>query len=183
MAVTSKNISEPTTRRNAPLEPGGFSGFSIGFVGMLISAVIWVLGARWTVDGLIVMFNGVLRFLNMSYQAPIPPAFLVYAILCPLPLIFSLVEWRIPFKRVDAVWQFAKPGAWVVWIAVGLFDWYTTYLGLGVDPGTEAPTIMRQLAASSVLRGVLSAVLTAGPEWLARSMWDQLVYVFTGKRK
>ncbi|NNJ10602.1 hypothetical protein EKD04_009700 [Chloroflexales bacterium ZM16-3] len=181
MAVTSKDIG-PTTRRNAPLEPGGIGGFSIGFVGMLMSAVIWVLGARWTVDGLIVMFNAILRFLNMSYQAPIPPAFLVYAFLCPLPIIFSVVEWRVPFKRTDGEWYFANPGAWVVWMGVGLFDWYTTYLGLGVNPGPGSPTIMSQVAASSVLRGLVSAVLTAGPEWLARTMWDMLRYVFTGRR-
>ncbi|MBX0328253.1 hypothetical protein K2Z83_11250 [Oscillochloris sp. ZM17-4] len=180
MSVKSRDPNAPTPLR---YEPGGITGFAIGLVGMLMSTIVWVLGARWTVDGLIVMFNAVLRFLNASYQAPIPPHVLVYVILSPMPLIFSVVEWRLPFRRISDEWQFAKPGAWLVWGGVFAFDWYTTYLGLGVDPGEGSVRFMRQIAASTVVRTLVALVLTAGPEWLAREMWAQLRYVFTSKRK
>lgn len=177
MTVTSKDVS-PTTRKNAPLEPGGFTGLSVGIMGMLISATIWTIGAKWTLDGLLVLFNGILRFLNSSYQVPVPPVFQVYVSLALLPVIFSAVEWRVPFKQVGDEWYFSKPGAWVVWSIVSLFDAYTTYLGLGVDPGPEGMTVLRQLAVSVVPRAMLALVLTAGPEWLAREMVTQIRAAF-----
>lgn len=181
MAVTSKDIG-PTTRRNAPLEPDGFSGFSVGLTGMAISALVWIFGARWTVDGLVVMFNAILHFLTVPYQAPVPTNYMVYGLLCPVPIIFSAVEWRTPFKRVDGEWYFAKPGAWLVWGAILGFDFYTTYLGLGVDPGPEAVTFMRQLAASGLPRAAVSFALTSGPEWLGKGMWKLLRSVFSRKK-
>ncbi len=181
--INSKETSSPpstsrTTRKNAPLEPGGFTGLSIGIMGMLISATIWTIGAKWTVDGLLVLFNGILHFLNSSYQVPVPPVFHTYMSLAVLPIIFSAVEWRIPFTQVGDEWYFSKPGAWVVWSIVSLFDAYTTYLGLGVDPGPEGMTILHQLAASVIPRALFALVLTAGPEWLAREMVTQIRAAF-----
>ncbi len=185
MSINSKEIdpASPSARSTVPLQPGGLSGFSIGAVGMLISAIIWLIGARWTVDGLVVMFNAVLHFFNTNYQAPIPPHVLVYVCLSPIPLAFSAVEWHVPIRREKSVWHFAPLGDWAVWTTVLFFDWYTSYLGLGVDPGPDAMTFMRQLSASIIPRVLVSAILTAGPEWLAREMWARLYYVFTGKRK
>jgi hypothetical protein len=181
MAVTSKDIG-PTTRRNAPLEPGGFTGFSIGTFGLVVSAIFWIFGARWTIDGLVVMFNAILHFLSIPYQAPVPPHYLVYAILCPVPIIFSAVEWNAPFKRVDGEWYFAKPGTWFVWSIAGIFDAYTTYLGLGVDPGPDAVTFMRQLSVSGLPRALLALTLTIGPEWLGKGMMSMLRSVFARKK-
>ena len=185
--VTSKETSSPpstgrTTRKNAPLEPGGFSGFSIGAFGLVVSAIFWIIGARWTIDGLIVMFNGILQFLNVTYVAPIPPPFLIYAILSPVPVIFSAVEWQTPWEGRDGEVYFAKPGAWLVWFIAGGFDAYTTYLGLGVDPGPEAVTIMRQIALSGLPRITVAIILTMGPEWLGREMIALMKRIFFGKK-
>jgi len=183
--VTSKEISPSstgrTTRPNAPLEPSGFSGFSIGAFGLVVSAIFWVIGARWTVDGLVVIFNAILHFLTIPYQAPVPTNYIIYACLCPVPIILSAVEWKFPFSRVDGEWYFAKSGTWLVWIVAFALDLYTTYLGLGVDPGPESVTFMRELATSGTQRILMASALTVGPEWLGRQMLSILKRIFSGK--
>ena len=129
------------------------------------------------------MFNAILRFLNIMYQTPIPPPFLFYAILCPVPIIFSAVEWNAPMELKDGEWYFANPGTWLVWGIAGIFDAYTTYLGLGVDPGSDAVTFMRQIATSELPRITIAVILTIGPEWLGRGMLGLLKSVFSGKNK
>ena len=181
--VTSQEPSGATTRKNAPLEPGGFSGFSVGTFGLVVSLIFWIIGARWTIDGLIVMFNGILQFLNVTYVAPIPPSFLIYAILSPVPIIFSAVEWNAPMELKDGEWYFSNPGTWLVWAIAGIFDAYTTYLGLGVDHGSNAITFMRQIATSELPRITVAVILTIGPEWLGRGMLGLLKSVFSGKNK
>ncbi|MEI6775828.1 MAG: hypothetical protein WCK70_02910 [Chloroflexales bacterium] len=180
--VTSKDTSTPTTRKNAPLEPGGFSGFSVGTFGLVVSLIFWIIGARWTIDGLIVIFNTILNFLTIPYQAHVPTNYIIYGLLCPVPIILSAVEWRFPFERVGGEWYFAKLGAWVVWAIAGGFDLYTTYLGLGVDPGPESVTFMRELSASGFPRIIAASALTVGPEWLGRGMLTILRKVFSGRK-
>jgi len=181
--VTPKDISGPTTRPTAPLIPGPIEGSAVVFIGMIISFAFWIIGARWTIDGLIILYNGFLTFLHVPTLAPMPPSWETYAKLCVIPVAISAVEWFAPFKRTDGVWYFSNMPHWLVWCGIFLFDWYTTYVGLSVDPGTGAPMIMRQIAASAILSGLFAAALTGGPEWLARGMINLLKLVFGTKRK
>jgi len=181
--VTPKETSGPTTRPTAPLIPGPIEGSAVVFIGMIISASVWLIGARWTIDGLVVLYNGFLTFFHIPTLAPMPPAWDTYGKLCVIPIAISLVEWFAPFKRTNGVWYFSHTPHWLVWLTVGLFDFYTTYLGIGVAPDDNSPTIMHQIAASTLLSGLLSAALTAGPEWLARGMIDLFKAVFGIKRK
>jgi len=181
--ITSKDISGPTTRPTAPLIPGPIEGSAIVFIGMIISVAFWIIGARWTIDGIIVIYNGFLTFLHVPTLAPMPPSWETYGKLCIIPVAISAVEWFAPFKRTNGVWYFSAFPNWLVWFAVMFFDWYTTYVGLSVDPGTNAPSIMRQIATNALLSGLLSAILTMGPEWLARGMINLFNTVFGIKRK
>jgi hypothetical protein len=170
MAVTSHEPAQSRQTRGGRGPDWG--GIALGAMGSLISALTWIIGARYTVDGVLAIGNALLRFLTVPYQIPIPPFWVLYLLLSPLPLCFSLVEWReIPFWRDEHdAWQFAPFAQWVVWMVVFAIDGVTTFAGLGVDPGPEALAIMHQVAGSIPARVVVAAILTPGPEWLLRGM-------------
>jgi hypothetical protein len=105
----------------------------------------------------------------------IPPTFPIYLILTPIPTLMTYAEWqRQPFGRVRGEWRFEAPQHWLVWSLVMSLDAITTFRGLGVDPGPESVTILRDLAASTVQRTIVAAILTYGPEWIWR--WCRLQF-------
>jgi len=181
--VTPKETSGPTTRRTAPLIPGPIEGSAVVFIGMIISASVWLIGARWTIDGIVVLYNWFLTFFHASALSPMSPSWDTYGKLFVVPIAFSLVEWFAPFKRTAGVWYFSNTPHWLIWFTVMIFDFYTTYVGIGVTPGNESPTIVRQVATSTVLSVMLAAALTIGPEWIARGMVDLFKAIFGIKRK
>ena len=181
--VTPKETSGHTTRPTAPLIPGPIEGSAVVFIGMIISFAFWLIGARWTIDGLVVIYNWFQTFFHASTLAPMPPSWDTYGKLFVVPIAISLVEWFAPFKRTHGVWYFSNTPHWLIWGGIFLFDWYTTFMGLSVDPGADAPTIMRQIAASTLPSVLLAATLTIGPEWMARGMIDLFKAVFGIKRK
>ena len=181
--VTPKNISGPTTRPTAPLVPGPIEGSAVVFIGMIISFAFWLIGARWTIDGIIVIYNWFQTFFHASALAPMPPSWETYGKLFVIPIAISLVEWFAPFKRTDGVWYFSNTPHWLVWCGIFLFDFYTTYVGIGVTSSDGTPTIMRQISANTLLSVLLAFALTGGPEWLARGMINLLKAVFGIKRK
>lgn len=84
---------------------------AVGIVGTCISVILWPVGARYTVDGVIVVLNMLFRHFTLPYQLPIPlPLGTVfdvllpvwYLALLPIPILFSIVEWQVsPVTMVD----------------------------------------------------------------------------------
>jgi len=173
MAVTSRELkpdkadSRATGERRPPLDP---PGLALSGVGTLFSLALWVIGARYTVDGVLAMFNALLAFLTVPARIPISPGWVVYLALAPIPLAYSLIEWQqVPLAQREGRWRAAPLGQWVVWLIVYAMDAVTTWNGLGVVD-RNAPLLVQQLAAAIWGRTVITAVLTIGPEALLRSM-------------
>lgn len=173
MAVTSRELQpegadNQVARNQRPsLDP---PGLVLSGVGTLLSLALWVIGARYTVDGVLAMLNALLAFLTIPARISIPPGWVLYLVLAPIPLAYSLIEWqKVPLNLRGGRWYVAPLGQWVVWLVVYAMDAITTWNGLGVVD-ERAPLIVQQLAAALPGRVVLTAVLTIGPEALLRSM-------------
>jgi uncharacterized membrane protein HdeD (DUF308 family) len=61
----------------------------------------------------------------------------------------------------------------VVWLLIVGYDVMTTYFGVRY-PEQGALAITQQIAGSLALSGILTTVLTFGPEWLMREGWRAL---------
>lgn len=145
MAVTSRELKpDEAGNRVGRLDP---PGLALSGVGTLLSLALWVVGARYTVDGVLALVNALLAFLTIPARIPIPPGWVLYLVLAPIPLAYSLIEWQqVPLTQRNGRWQAAPLGQWVVWLVVYAMDAITTWNGLGVVD-TSTPLIIRQLAA------------------------------------
>lgn len=163
MSVQSRDI--PAPRRSFDI-----GGIAIAFLGVLIGFVLWLLSARYTVDGVLVLVNALLSFLNVPHQIVVPPAFPIYLILSPVPTLMTYAEWqKQPFyKDKKGEWVFEEPQHWVIWAVVLGADGWTNFTGLGVDPGEGSMTIQRELSQNPLWRGIVAGAFTAGPEWIWR---------------
>lgn len=169
MPVTSTPLATPKTkvRPNLVMLP-------VSLVGVVIGAILWVIGGRFTIDGMITGVNMMLAFLGSPtrYQAGwwaysqiwfwIPPVF------------FSVIEqFAPPLVRLNGKWVFK--GFWVllVWAVVSGIDLGSTGLGLFSSP-TYVP-IITDLAKTMVGLAAMCMVLTFVPERIFRAMLAILV--------
>jgi hypothetical protein len=163
MAVTSKPL-DPQPRRQSVVsthsryEPGLIIG---ALVGLGIGAVVWLFGAKYTIDGLVLITNRILAFFTVPYQVDMTPS--LYLWLACFPLAFSAVEWTCsPIGRNGA----RHAGIILTWIVVIVIDLITTVIGLRAGGGIE---VVVWIVSSSVGLASLAGVLTFGPEWLMKS--------------
>lgn len=165
MSVQSRDIPASRQRRNID-----FAGISLAFLGVVFGFVLWLLSARYTVDGVLVLTNVLLSFLNVPYRIVVPPAFPIYLILSPVPTLMTYAEWqKQPFYRnKQGDWVFEDAQHWVVWAVVLGLDGWTNFTGLGVDPGPSGLTIQREVAENPLWRGIIAGAFTGGPEWIWR---------------
>lgn len=171
----SSNITSKPIESNKPVEGVQFprSGHAMPMAGVLIGLALWPIGARYTIDGILWIANFILTFVRVPYQIPLPPVWQMYLLLAPICLICSGVEWRAPLFKRAGRWEFASADTIIIWLVIVVLDVGTTYAGIR-NPGRDAWPIMQELAASLVLSGILSAILTFGPEWLMREGWRKL---------
>jgi hypothetical protein len=141
--------------------------YGVPLAALLIGATLWPIGARYSIDGLLWIINQLLLFLRVAYQIPTPPIWQVYAVLAPISIPCSRVEWSLSFRRLPSA-----IGA-VVWLSIVGYDLLTTLFGV-LYPDAGAWAVTRQIAQSLALSGILSIVLTFGPEWLMREGWRAL---------
>lgn len=139
-------------------------------VGLVIGTVVWVIGARFTIDGVIWVANWLLGFVRAPTRIPLPLAWQVYLALAPVPLLFSVVEWRNSprQRRGDRVVWLPVSLIWV-WIIVSAMDLTTTFLGLGTNQ-QPASDLARWFVTTTWAKGIATAFLTFWPEWLVKAM-------------
>src|SRR5690349_21584823 len=70
----------------------------IPIAGLIIGCILWPIGARYTIDGVVWIINNALAFLRMPAQIPTPLPWQVYIGLVWLPFVCSRVEWRWPIE-------------------------------------------------------------------------------------
>lgn len=170
MAVVGRDLRPEEAQGRSRRSKVDLSGLVLGGMGSLFSFALWLIGARYTIDGVLSLVNLLLAFLTVPAQLPIPPGWITYACLAPLPIAYSIIEWRkVPFALTDDGWWLAAPGQWIVWLAVYALDALTTWNGMGViDPAGSV--LVRQIAVTDWAKALLTAILTIGPEALLRSM-------------
>ncbi|NJO82842.1 MAG: hypothetical protein HC828_08500 [Blastochloris sp.] len=92
----------------------------------------------------------------------------LYCLLAPLPVACSYIEWkRVPWQQARSQRLTALGARAMIWVLVFGFDALTIWNGLGVTT-VSTPLIMQQVAATTTLRGIFTAVLTILPEWFMR---------------
>jgi len=123
-------------------------------LGLVVGAAMWVIGARYTIDGVIWVVNWLLAFVKVEFVIETNGAFYLYA--SPLPIVFSLFEWVKPVKFRT------QPALVLVWALVHFFDFATTFLGL----------LSVELHLAVVI--LATAVLSYTPEWIMRTSFTVL---------
>jgi hypothetical protein len=145
---------------------------AICIIGWLIAAVAWVVGARFTIDGVIVVTNWLLSFVNAAIVIPTPLGWLVYAALLWIPLGYSRVEWvnnPVAMVRAEGM-TLAVAGTICIWLVVIGMDTATTFAGLAALPAPQGSAVGDLLTHPAGL-AVVTAFLTLWPEWLGRSLY------------
>lgn len=145
---------------------------AICIIGWLIMTVAWVIGARFTIDGVIVVVNWLLQFVNTAIAIPTPLAWPVYAALIWIPLGYSRVEWvnnPVAMVRAEGM-TLAVAGTICIWLIVAGMDVATTFAGLAAAPSQDSTVIAFFLTESAGL-ALATAFLTFWPEWLGRTLY------------
>ena len=98
----------------------------------------------------------------MSARVPLVTNGAVYAALCWLPILISIIE-RRNRPRGGLAWRTATVVALVVWAVVSLYDMGSTYLAI-TNPPEDAWLLMQQVAAIKPLAALWTAATTFLPE-------------------
>jgi hypothetical protein len=169
VTATPKPVSKPIS--SAPARSA--SSAALALAGLLIGSVLWIVGARYTIDGVFTLANMLLSFVRVPLALAVPPAWPFYLVFLWLPFLASRVEWTPPLARVQGRWVIAPAHALLVWAVIATLDALTTYAGLR-SPSSGASALAIEIAKSTLVSGILSAILTFVPEWLVRVCRRQL---------
>jgi hypothetical protein len=137
--------------------------------GFVILGLWWAAGGRWTIDGLPLLTNEILKFFHISARlAPLTdPRW--YLLLCWLPLLISFAEHRYaPWRRL--AWSIIMVFVIGVWLVVSGLDLGSTWMAV-THPSPDDLPIARQVAASMPLAAVWSIFTTFVPEVGMSVLW------------
>lgn len=153
-----RNTERPPQRQSRQRSPGGFNGpyLAAGLVGVVIGGVAWLVGARFTVDGAVWLANWLLAFLQVPWRVPTPLSWQLYAVLCWLPVLYSVIEWRCPpVARREGRTDWAPAEVTWTWLTAVAMDMTTTFLGLPIE--------------NLPVAGAATFFFTFWPEWMIRA--------------
>ncbi|NWG22709.1 MAG: hypothetical protein HXY39_20580 [Chloroflexi bacterium] len=145
-------------------------GAPAGLLMLAFGLPLWALGAKYTLDGVVIGLNLLAQFLELPARVAAPTGWW-NLLLVPLGLIFSYVEANVrPNIRGGA----SQLVALLVLLALthGI-DVLTTYLGITAP--SSLPPIVSQIINITWWSGYLAAlILTYLPEMLIRGGWALL---------
>lgn len=157
--VRSEPLSDGKPIARAPRSAGIRMG---GAVLIVVGALLWLAGCRYTLMGWHTGVNWFLAWMGLSEQLPPIIGRGVFLAL-PIGLMYSLVELRRPWtyraKERDAVALY-----WIVWGLIVVSDVGSTFLGVRT-PGADASMLALQVAASAPVASAWALILTFTPEW------------------
>jgi len=101
MAVTSHEIkakdATAPTAPTAPMTRGTTSPiWPLGIVAILVGAILWPLGARYSLEGWIYTLNLLLSLIHLPVSIPMPVGWW-WLLFIPLGSLYSIVETRVRF--------------------------------------------------------------------------------------
>lgn len=132
--------------------------FVTGVVAIFIGLGSWMIGARYTIDGIIFTTNWLIAFVQQPYQ--IEPTSNLYLWLMIFPVTFSVVEvfGLVQFRHADT-------GGRITWVIIALLDVTTTGFGLlTIDPTSSA--VAAWFVATIPVVVLAAILLTFRPEWM-----------------
>ena len=137
--------------------------------GILIGAAIWTIGARYTIDGVMVLLNQLLGFLRVPWRIPPVLPYWIYLICLPLPVGCSFVEWKYGpvWRDQRGRWHMQPAEFLLTWTIIVVVDLVSTFTGVSIKD-SETPYLVIQIVSTTFGAGLLTAILTFGPEWLIR---------------
>lgn len=141
----------------------------IVLLGWLLLGLWWLVGGKYTIDGLPLLSNEVLAFFRAPQVFEPVTDWRIYVVLCWLPFLISVAERRYaPWRRLALsaimVWVL------VVWLVVSGLDAGSTWLAV-THPPADAYTFSKQLAAIKPLAAVWSIMTTFLPETGIGALW------------
>jgi hypothetical protein len=141
-------------------------------LGWAILGLWWLVGGRWTIDGLPLLLNEVFAFFRVPIALAPIRAWQWYVALCWLPFIISFVEHRYaPWRRL--AWSVIMVWVVVVWLVASGVDLGSTWLAM-IHPPPDAYPLTRQVAAIKPLAFVWSVATTFAPEIGIAMLWRWL---------
>jgi len=188
MAVRSKSLGptpQRSTRQRKPavpprkpfapypiVEPPARSGIGApaGLLMILFGLPLWALGAKYTLDGVVIGINMLAAFLELPARVPAPIGWW-NLLLIPIGLLFSYVESSV---RLNLFGGPAQLLALLILLALthGI-DIYTTYLGIS-SLAAQSTGIGQVLNLFWWSPFIAAVVLTYLPELLIRGGWSLL---------
>jgi len=141
-------------------------GVSFTLVALALGGLAWLVGARYTIDGIIWMFNLAMATVGESYR--LEASRNLYLGMLVIPIIFSMVEWGMGKLVLKSEWETR-----ILWAVVILIDLTTTGFGLAAtEPGDLG---ILAWAVSSLLPIIgITFFLTFWPEWILKWGWRKL---------
>lgn len=143
----------PKGERKAPARS---SRLAPGLMALLFGVPIWIVGARYTLDGWVMALNVVSGVADLPIQLARPTGFWSL-LLFPIGLGYSLVETRYRPRRARAVI------AWLLWVIVLATDYGSTYLAVAT-PTADAWPVTKWVAATLPAALAWTTVLAFLPE-------------------
>lgn len=179
MAVTSYEPVRPPTRPDVQngkephlgdAPPPRWATVELGIVLVALGLPFWIIGARFTVDGIRIGANLFLSWLTIPYQLPAFPWFVLLGLIVGIGGLASRVEvksfpFRLSRRNGRRVILFIGAAGLIGWAATSGIDLATTGLGV-VTLGLNPWPIHRWVAATPWALVVYSTVQTFLPEWL-----------------
>lgn len=133
----------------------------VGVALAIFGGALWIIGARYTLDGWVWGANILFSWLSLPIAIPRPVSWFVLLAL-PLGALYSAVETGIWYRR--AAIALRSPLFWLAWLAIVGTDVFSTWLGVrNVQP--DSWLLTQQIAANGWAALVWASVLTFLPEW------------------
>jgi hypothetical protein len=163
--MTTTSPTTTTTTAPARLARREMPMWALGIVALILGGTLWLVGARYTLEGWINALNIALAQTLLPVRVPMPAGWW-WALALPLGLVYSLSEVAIPFGPPKS-WN-AIP-AWILMlVALGVLhisDVGSTYMGYALPASDAWP--VHVWASSAVWPLIIwSVVLTYLPERL-----------------
>ena len=141
----------------------------IVLLGTLILGFWWLIGGKYTIDGLPLLLNEILVFFRAPRLFYPVTDWRVYVALCWLPICVSFAERRYaPWRR----FALSPIMLWVlmVWLIVASLDAGSTWLAV-TNPPRDAYAVSRQLAELRPLALIWTIGTTFLPESAIAALW------------
>jgi hypothetical protein len=140
-------------------------GISFTLVALALGGLAWLVGARYTIDGIIWMFNLAMATVGESYR--LETSRNLYLGMLAIPIIFSMVEWGMGKQIMRSEWETKA-----LWLGIIMIDFLTTGFGLSATQPEDLGIFAWAVGSFLPIVG-LTFFFTFWPEWILKWGWHK----------